>query len=329
MTYRSFARLTALLAAATILLSAAAVLRPALAQDGQDPRNATIVGAAAVNIRECPKLSCKVAVVAELGTPVSVTGEPVDGFVPVELGGKAGFVYYLYVAVEGQDTPQLLAGEPGCKRVALIFNVGIGYETQLDILDRLKAEKVPATIFPMGWWAEEFSDDLKQMVKGGFVIGSHGDDRLELTDRSDDEVAQDVRDSFRAIERAGGAKPEPYFTPYAADMDERVRGIVARAGYLPVFWEVSAQDYGPDVTSMNVYENVMYNIYDGAIVELHLDGPATAASTGTALPWIVAELRDAGYTFVTIPEMARPCEDPAERGTPQADRETPEAGSGG
>jgi hypothetical protein len=51
----------------------------------------------------------------------------------------------------------------------------------------------------------------------------------------------------------------------------------------------------------------MPNVYDGAIVELHLDGPASATSTGVALPWIVDELRDAGYTFVTIPELARPC----------------------
>ena len=272
------------------------------------PLPGTIVATAEVNVRSCPKLTCERLAVAELGEPVAITGEAVDGFVPVEFEGEAGFVYYLYVAPVGGPAPQLVRGEPGCQRVAFIFNVGIGEEAQTGILDYLKSEDVPATIFPMGWWADAYPEIVEYMVEQEFVIGSHGDDRMILTDRPDAEVAQDVRDSFAAIERAAGVEPEPIFTPYAAEMDDRVRGIVAAAGYLPVFWEVSAGDYGPDATQWSVYERVMFNVYDGAIVEFHMDGPASATSTGAAMPSMVEELKAAGYTFVSIPEMARPCD---------------------
>ncbi len=47
--------------------------------------------------------------------------------------------------------------------------------------------------------------------------------------------------------------------------------------------------------------------YDGAIVEFHIDGPATSVSTGRALPRIIQTLRTRGYTFVTIPQLATPC----------------------
>ena len=110
-----------------------------------------------------------------------------------------------------------------------------------------------------------------------------------------------------AIARVTGSLPEPWFTPYAAASDPRVRAVVAAAGYLPVGWEVPAADYGADATSAEVYERVMGNVYDGAIVEMHLDGPATEWSTAEALPWIIDELETQGYDFVTVPEMVTPC----------------------
>jgi len=51
----------------------------------------------------------------------------------------------------------------------------------------------------------------------------------------------------------------------------------------------------------------MRNVTDGAIIEMHLDGPASALSTGVALPWLIADLRAEGYQFVTIPQMTEPC----------------------
>ena len=90
-------------------------------------------------------------------------------------------------------------------------------------------------------------------------------------------------------------------------MDERVRGLIARQRYLPVAWTVPADDWDFGVTADAVWENVVPKVHDGAIVEFHLDAPATAESTAVAMPWIVERLRAKGYRFVTIPEMARPC----------------------
>ena len=110
-----------------------------------------------------------------------------------------------------------------------------------------------------------------------------------------------------AIEAATGTPPVPYFTPYAAAIDARVRHLVADQGYLSVGWEVPAADYGAEATAEGVYARVMDNIYDGAIVELHLDGPASAESTGRALPRMIDALRAQGYQFVTIPQLLAPC----------------------
>ncbi len=203
---------------------------------------------------------------------------------------------------------ELVEGEPGCGRVALIFNVGVGYEPRLDILEALKADGVAATVFPMGRWAEEQPAALRRIAEWGFPIGSHGDQGVALTERPDAEVVRDVEDAAAAIAAAAGAPPIPYFTPYAAATDARVQALVARAGYTNVGWRVPAADWDFGITAQDVLDRVLPNVYDGAIVELHLDAPASAESTGVALPLIVERLRADGYTFVTVPEMASACE---------------------
>ncbi len=152
---------------------------------------------------------------------------------------------------------------------------------------------------------------LKKIADAGFPIGSHGDQRVKLTERTDADVTRDVREADAVIERAIGEKPMPYFTPYAAATDERVRALVARAGYLPVLHSLSAADWDFGADPDAIWERVVPNVTDGAIVEFHLDAPASAESTAVALPWIVERLRAKGYRFVTVPEMAQPCANPA------------------
>jgi peptidoglycan/xylan/chitin deacetylase (PgdA/CDA1 family) len=204
-------------------------------------------------------------------------------------------------------SPGFSQGEPGCGRVALIFNVGSGYEPAVSIFDSLAAAGTPATMFVMGWWAEQNPGLTQQMLAYGFPLGSHGYVPPELTIRSDDDVAWDVAASAEAITWASGSPPGPWFTPYAGAIDDRVRAIVADQGFVPIGWGVHSEDWSPDATADTVYANVMNGVYDGAIVELHLDSSTSTWSTAVALPWIINDLGAQGYRFVTIPEMMEPC----------------------
>lgn len=291
----------------------------AAAQEGGVREGGKVVGTTGLNIRSCPKASCESLGLAQLRDDIIVTGEAQDGFLPVDWEGKAGWAWQLYVATPSRGTPYLLRGTPGCNRVAFLFNIGIGNEMQMQALEWLKANDVPATVFPMGWWAQQFPDDMKEIQDLGFLIGTHGDRRGNLPQYADEDIVKDLKDSATHIKQATGEDISSYFTPYAADMDERVRSIVAAQGYLPVAWEVSAADYGPDIDADYVFERVAPNVADGTIVEFHLDGPASAQSTAIALPWLVENLRNKGFTFVTIQDMAQPCGAPIpEASTPAA-----------
>lgn len=271
------------------------------------PVNATVTGAPAVNIRTCPKFSCEVIASAKLGESLIVTGEPVDDFTPVRYGNVQGFAYDLFLGRNGMPVPRFIEGEPGCKRIALIFNVGQGFTPSAGILDVLDEADVPATMFVMGWWARQYPDLLKRMVDQGLEIGSHGEDQSPLTGRSDDAVRHDVMTAAEKISAVIGDDLGPAFTPYAAAMDDRVRTIIAGTGFLPISWKIVADDWDYDATAEAIWNDVVPNAYDGGIVELHFDGPVTEASTQRALPWIIDALRQQGYEFVTISEMMLPC----------------------
>jgi hypothetical protein len=300
-------RCTHLLLSVLVLVHLLAATVPVLAQEGSTGEAGVVVGTPELTIRECQDVSCAVLGLAPLQDPITVTGPAEHGFLPVDWQGTVGWAWYLFVATPAGGTPFLQRGTPGCNRLAIIINIGVGEPLQLDPLLWLQAEGVPATLFPMGWWAQAFPDEMGTLAMLGFPIGSHGDVPLDLTGFSDEDLVTTVQDSYAHIRQITGQEPIAYFTPYAANMDERVRNIIARLGYLPVFWEVPADDWVAGITPEQVYNNVVPNVVDGSIIEFHLDAPSSAESTAVALPRIVSDLRDRGFQFVTIPEMVQPC----------------------
>lgn len=304
MNRRFLTRASLLLASPMIWPTALAPMARAAAPEDS---HAVVVSTQTLPIHSCPDTSCPVQTRAALGDEVTITGQPQDGFTPVSYGETRGFASPFFLAADPADPPFLVGGTPGCQRVAFLFNVGVGFEPDTGILDTLEANQVPAMMFVMGWWADEDPPILQRMVAAGYPIASHGYDAIELTTRTDDEVYDDIVHAAATIEQMTGTAAAPFFTPYAAAIDDRVRSIVAGQGLLPVAWEVPAADYGPDATEASVYSRVMDNMHDGAIVEFHLDAEFSKESTGRALPRIIADLRQQGYQFVTIPEMMEPC----------------------
>jgi len=287
-------------------VSATSTLAAPSASPGALP--ATVIGTNTLYLRDCPVLTCRVVTSIPLGETVDVVGEAVDGFLPVRWRAHEGWAYRLFLSADASQPGLVRSGVPGCNRIALIFNAGIGHQPSESILETLIATQAPVTLFAMGWWAEAYPDYLHRMATGAnVVVGTHGDTQTFLTGASDDEVVAEIHNSADAIEAVTGYEPARYYTPYATDSDQRVEAIIAGEGYLPVAWTVAAADYNHDDTAQEVYDRVMGGAHDGAIIELHLDGPATADSTALALPSIIRDLEAEGYQLVTVPEILLPC----------------------
>jgi peptidoglycan-N-acetylglucosamine deacetylase len=188
-----------------------------------------------------------------------------------------------------------------------MFNIGSGYEPAVGMLETLGTYGVSASMFVMGWLAEQNPWLVQEIAAWGHHVGSHGYLPPELTFRSDDDVAWDLQAASGALSWALGYHPGPWFTPYASASDDRVRSIASGLGFITTGWSVGSGDWDPGATADSIYSSVVGGAFDGAIVELHLDAQRSADATAAALPWIIEDLSAQGYRFVTIPQIVNGC----------------------
>jgi peptidoglycan/xylan/chitin deacetylase (PgdA/CDA1 family) len=198
---------------------------------------------------------------------------------------------------------EVLHGDPNVATLALVFNVGAGFEPATAILDTLAEHHQHATFFVMGWWAERHPDQLRQIADGGHEIASHGHAIFDLTQATDAQVRADLEAADAAISAVTGRTTRPLWSPSAGYRNARVRAIAASLGYRPILWTVDSGDWTTEATPESVYSHVLTGASNGAIVVLHFDSPTTQDSTAQVLPTMIDDLHTAGYRLVTITEL--------------------------
>jgi peptidoglycan-N-acetylglucosamine deacetylase len=197
----------------------------------------------------------------------------------------------------------VVGGDPTLANVALVFNVGAGFEPATAILDTLAEHQQHATFFVMGWWAEKHPDVLRQIADGGHEIASHGHSIFDLTQATDPQVRADLEQADASISAVTGRTTRPLWSPSAGYQNARVRAIAASLGYRPILWSVDSSDWTREATPESVYSHVVNGASNGAIIVLHFDSPTTVETTAQVLPAAIETLRAAGYRLVTITEL--------------------------
>jgi peptidoglycan/xylan/chitin deacetylase (PgdA/CDA1 family) len=198
---------------------------------------------------------------------------------------------------------EVIQGDPSRPDVALVFNVGAGFEPATAILTALAEHQQTATFFVMGWWAERHPDLLRQIAEGGHEIASHGHSIFDLTQATDVQVRADLESADAAIAAVTGRSTRPLWSPSAGYRDARVRGIAAALGYRPILWTVDSGDWTTEATPESVYSHVVNGAQNGAIIVLHVDSPTSRDSTAQVLSAAIDRLQADGYRLVTITEL--------------------------
>lgn len=171
------------------------------------------------------------------------------------------------------------------------------------ILDALRAAGVVATFFVQGRWAQAEPALAGRIALDGHLVGNHSHHHARLTILTGAGIARDTRAAEAAIVAATGADPKPWYRcPFGAGAGSaRVADRLATLGYVDVGWHVDCRDWaGPPPATLRarVVQGTLAR-GDGAVVLLH----GWPAPTAEALPGIVADLRRAGATFVTVAEL--------------------------
>ncbi len=203
------------------------------------------------------------------------------------------------------------------KAVALTFDlcelatVTTGYDA--DVINFLRREHIPATLFMGGKWMRTHAERAKQlMAEPGFEIGnhawSHGNfgimDQQSMRDQAlwtQTEYETLREDILRRAEAAGMPAPnmppvpELFRLPYGRCSDQALT-LLARLGLRVIQWDVVAETMA-DNSRPELAVDVARRVRPGSILLFH----ANRVPTGTAslLKGVVRELRRKGYHFVT------------------------------
>lgn len=194
------------------------------------------------------------------------------------------------------------------KEVALTFDDGpYGTSTQ-QVLDILQKKKVPATFFLIGKNVEEYPMLAKEIVADDETIGNHTYDHPKyLTEMSQEQVNQELSKTDMAIASSTGIHTKLFRPPYG-NITKKLRKELKKKGYRIVMWNVDPRDWDDaSSTSDKIIQDVLDNLKTHMVIIFH-DGRDTQINYPrdnliTALPVIIDDLKERGYTFVTVDKM--------------------------
>ncbi|NOV03235.1 polysaccharide deacetylase family protein [Paenibacillus planticolens] len=206
------------------------------------------------------------------------------------------------LAVKYPDTFKL-RGSSQEKKVALTFDDGPDTRFTPKVLDALKANQVKATFFVLGSQASSHPDIIRRIVREGHVIGNHSYSHANLPTLTVDKFQNQIMNTENVLQGLIGYAPKLIRPPYGAINEEQVRWV-ADHHYLIVNWNVDSLDW-KSLTSEQVLNNIMQQTKPGSIILQHSGGAASQDLSGTvqAIGPLIAKLKAAGYTFVTVPEL--------------------------
>jgi peptidoglycan/xylan/chitin deacetylase (PgdA/CDA1 family) len=198
------------------------------------------------------------------------------------------------------------------KKIGLTFDAcggknGKGYDKEL--IDFLRSEKIPATLFISGKWIDENFDIFLNLSRDTlFEIENHGLNHRPCSVNGEsaygirgtstvEEAFDEIEANALKIKAITGYYPR-FYRSATAYIDETSVKIAAELGIKVVSYQVLSGDAVAFNPASVIEQNVLKNIIPGAIVIMHLNHPEW--NTCEAMKKIVPKLREEGYTFVKL-----------------------------
>ena len=185
------------------------------------------------------------------------------------------------------------------KNLALTFDISWGETKALPILEELKKNKVKASFFISGAWAERHPEIVEQIVRDGHEIGNLGYKYENYTAMEEDEIRKDIIRSSEAIKKIAGDQPI-LLRPPNGNFDKRVLTVSDKLNYTVIHWSLDSGDWR-NPGAENIVQNVTSDVDPGDIILLHASD--SAKQTEAALPSMISTLKKNGYSFVTVSEL--------------------------
>ena len=239
-------------------------------------------------------------------------------------GMKKIFAFQFLTALflTGSINAQPLHAIIGTKKIALTFDacmtagmlkrVITGSDKDLynrAIVEYLHLEKIPATIFITGLWAEKYPEFVKEIANDPlFEIGNHSyshraftEDCYSLPVLPVGEKESDILKTQELLTKITGKTPKLFRFPGGCSNPTDLI-LIKKIGLRVVGWTFASGDaFNPNTDA--IVQNVLHYARSGAIVVFHLSGGRYAPKTEEVIKKIIPELKKQGYEFRAVSNL--------------------------
>ncbi len=182
------------------------------------------------------------------------------------------------------------------KYVALTFDLAAANDQAKQLIGYLQQQKIPASFFSSGSFADTNADFVKSVASSGFSVYSRGQKTVDMTTLAKAEVVTSLTSAEENISAATGQTTKPLFRPPFGNTSTDLVATAKEQGYCAITWTVDGLDWKDGVTADQVNQRVADKLQAGAVIDLH----AGYDVTQTAVTMIVAKLKTLGYTPVSL-----------------------------
>jgi peptidoglycan/xylan/chitin deacetylase (PgdA/CDA1 family) len=190
------------------------------------------------------------------------------------------------------------------------------------VIDALRQQQVPATLFLTGLWIETYSaattelstDPLFELANHSYSHGAFHSPCYQLFPIPEANQAAEVQKTDDLLKKYA-ASYKKYFRFPGLCSDAAALKKVEDQGYTVIGGDVDGADAFVKSPKW-VVSDVVANVRPGSIVVLHMHGGPNASATAAALPDIIKKLRAEGYSFVKVSDLLQlPPGEPVKRST--------------
>ncbi len=196
---------------------------------------------------------------------------------------------------------------PTRDRVAyLTFDDGPNPGATDPILEALAAERVPAAFFMVGEHVRRFPDIARRVAAAGHEVGNHTFRHHKLHFQGPRRIGEELDRTHELIASVTARAPRVFRAPHGY-RNPFVHLATRRLGYTVFGWTFGVWDSDPKVAAETIRSRVRRKLAPGAIILLHdgdgYDPVGDRRRTARALPGIIADAREAGYSFRALGEL--------------------------
>ncbi len=206
--------------------------------------------------------------------------------------------YEIELAAAANRELPVYSVERSDKKIALTIDAAWESDKTTEILAELEKENFKATFFLVGMWVDKYPDKVKLIADKGHEIGNHSDSHPHMNTLSAAQITDQLKKMDDKLEKLTGKRSTLFRAPYGEYNDNVIKAVRA-AGYEPIQWDVDTIDWKPERTTDMILSRVMKMTTSGSIILCHNNG----YTIEDYLPKLIAQLKNAGYEFVTVSEL--------------------------